>query len=198
MTLTTSERMELQRQARASNRRADSPRHARLILLRADGLTWAKIRLTLDCHDRSIDRWNQRGAADRLAGLFARYAGRARDPVTDRIEARVLAWTTTHTPGDGSTHWSSRKLATQLGSLSHMTVTRIWATHALTPHRLEGYLASHAPDFAAKAADVIGLSLHPAAACGRVLRRREHRDAGARSQRPGVTPVAGASRTPWR
>ena len=39
MTLTTSERMELQRQARASNRRADSARHARLILLRADGLT---------------------------------------------------------------------------------------------------------------------------------------------------------------
>ena len=105
MTLTTSERMELQRQARASNRRADSARHARLILLRADGLTWAKIRLTLDCHDRSIDRWSQRCAADRLAGLFTRYAGRARDTVTDRIEARVLAWTTTHTLGDGSTHW---------------------------------------------------------------------------------------------
>ena len=44
MTLTTSERMELQRQARASNGRADSARRARLILLLADGLTWATIR----------------------------------------------------------------------------------------------------------------------------------------------------------
>jgi hypothetical protein len=44
MTLTKSECMELQRQARASNGRADSARHARLILLLADGLTWATIR----------------------------------------------------------------------------------------------------------------------------------------------------------
>ena len=161
MTLTTSERMELQRQARASNGRADSARRARLILLLADGLTWATIRAKLDCNDSYISRWNRRVAADRLAGLLARYAGRARYKVTDRLEARVLAWTTKHTPRDGSTHWSSRKLAAQLGDISHMTVTRIWATHALKPHRLEGDLASNDPDFEAKAADVIGLYLHP-------------------------------------
>ncbi len=161
MKLTTQERKELQRQARARNGRADSARHARLILLLADGLTWATIRAKLDCHDSYISRWRQRFTAERLAGLFARYAGRARYKITDRIEARVLAWTTKHTPGDGSTHWSSRKLAAQLGGLSHMTVTRIWAKHALKPHRLEGYLASNDPDFEAKAADVIGLYLHP-------------------------------------
>ena len=77
MTRTKSERMELQRQARARHGRADSARHARLILLRAEGLTWAKIRPTLDCTDRYIGRWSQRVVADRLAGLFARYAGRA-------------------------------------------------------------------------------------------------------------------------
>ena len=49
----------------------------------------------------------------------------------------------------------------ELGGISHMTVTRIWAKHALKPHRLEGYLASNDPDFEAKAADVIGLYLHP-------------------------------------
>ena len=157
MKLTKSERMELQRQGRASNGRADSARHARLILLLADGLTWAKIRAKLDCNDSYISRWSQRFAVDRLAGLFARYTGRARYKVTDRIEARVLAWTTKHTPGDGSTPWSSRKLAAQLGSLSHMTVTRLWAKHALRPHRLEGYRASHEPDFDATAAEVIGL-----------------------------------------
>ncbi len=42
-----------------------------------------------------------------------------------------------------------------------MTVTRIWAKHALKPHRLKGYLASNDPDFESKAADVIGLYLHP-------------------------------------
>src|SRR5450759_1828002 len=127
MTLTTSERMELQRQARVRNGRADSARHARLILLLADGLTWAKIRAKLDCNDSYISRWSQRFAADRLAGLFARYAGRARYKVTDRIEARVLAWTTKHTPVDGSTHWSSRKLAAQLGGLSPVSYTHLRA-----------------------------------------------------------------------
>ena len=161
MILTKSERMELQRQARASNGRADSARHARLILLLAEGRTWAEIRAKLDCSDSYIARWSQRFATDRLAGLFARYAGRARYKVTDRIEARVLAWTTNHQPGDGSTHWSSRKLAAELGDLSHMTVTRIWAKHGIKPHRLEGYLASNDPEFETKAADVIGLYLHP-------------------------------------
>jgi transposase len=97
----------------------------------------------------------------RLAGLFARYAGRERYKVTDRIEARVLAWTTKRQPADGSTHWSSRKLAAELGDISHMTVSRIWAKHGIKPHRLEGYLASNDPDFEAKAADVIGLYLNP-------------------------------------
>src|SRR5438067_2247877 len=161
MRLTKSERMELQRQASARNGRADSARHARLILLLADGLTWAEIRAKLDCHDSYIERWSKRFAADRLAGLFARYAGRERYKVTDRVEARVLAWTTKHQPADGSTHWSSRKLAAELGDISHMTVSRIWTKHRIKPHRLEGYLASNDPEFEAKAADVIGLYLNP-------------------------------------
>lgn len=161
MILTTSERMELRRQAGARNGRADQARHARLILLLSDGLTWAQIRAKLDCGDSYIARWSQRFTTDRLAGLFARHAGRKRYHVTDRVEAKVLAWTTQRKPADGSTHWSSRKLAAQLGGISHMTVTRIWAKHALRPHRLEGYLASNDPDFEAKAADVIGLYLNP-------------------------------------
>jgi transposase len=161
MKLTKSERMELQRQASARNGRADSARHARLILLLAEGLTWAEIRTKLDCSDSYIARWSKRFTTDRLAGLFARHAGRERYKVTDRIEARVLARTTKHKPTDGSTHWSSRKLAIELGDISHMTVTRIWAKHGIKPHRLEGYIASNDPDFEVKAADVIGLYLNP-------------------------------------
>lgn len=163
MKLTKSERMELQRQAGARSARADVARHARLILLLAEGVTWAKVRAKLDCSDSYIDRWSKRFAADRIAGLFARHAGRERYKVTEQIEARVLAWTTKRKPADGSTHWSSRKLAAELGDVSHMTISRIWARHSLKPHRLEGYLMSNDPDFEAKAADVIGLYLNPPA-----------------------------------
>lgn len=128
MELTKSERLELQQQVAARNGRADAARHARLILLLADGLTWAEIRNKLDCSDSYIDRWSKRFEAERLAGLFSRHAGRERYKVTDRLEARVLARTTKHKPADGSTHWSSRKLAAELGGdISHMTVARIWA-----------------------------------------------------------------------
>jgi hypothetical protein len=40
-------------------------------------------------------------SADRLGGLFARYAGRERYKVTDRLEARVLAKTTKHSRPTG-------------------------------------------------------------------------------------------------
>lgn len=162
MKLTKRERMELERQSNSRNGRADSARHARLILLLADGHTWADIRAKLDCSDSYISRWSKRFEAERLAGLFARYGGRARYKVDERLEARVLSWTTKRKPADGSTHWSSRKLAAELGgAISHMTIARIWAKHGLKPHRLEGYIASNDPDFETKAADVIGLYLNP-------------------------------------
>ncbi len=56
MKMTKNERIELLRQASARNGRADSARHARLILLLADGLTWAEIRAKLDCVDSYISR----------------------------------------------------------------------------------------------------------------------------------------------
>lgn len=71
MILTKSERMELQQQTATRNGRADAARRARLILLLADGLTWAEIRAKLDCSDSFIDRWSKRFSAERLAGLFA-------------------------------------------------------------------------------------------------------------------------------
>ena len=101
MKLTKSERMELQQQASTRNGGADSARHARLILLRAEGHTWAEIRAKLDCSDSYISRWSQCFATDRLAGLFAHHTGRERYKVTDRIESRVLARTTKHKPQDG-------------------------------------------------------------------------------------------------
>lgn len=162
MELTENERMELQRQASARNGRADSARRARLMLLLNEGCTWAEIRAKLDCNDTFISRWSKRFQAERLAGLFARHTGRQRYKLSERLEARVLAWTTKRKPADGSTHWSSRKLAAELGGgISHMTVARVWAKHNLKPHRLEGYICSNDPDFEAKAADIIGLYLNP-------------------------------------
>jgi transposase len=63
-------------------------------------------------------------------------------------------------PPDAATPWSARKLAEALG-VSHMTIARVWRKHALKPRRLERYVASNDPDFERKAAEIIGLYLHP-------------------------------------
>jgi transposase len=159
--LTTEERRVLQALRRSRRAPAADVKRARLIIMLDQGLTWSAIGQQLPCTPDYISRWKGRFQAERLGGLYARHRGRAPADDLARLEARVLAWTQ-KPPSDGSTHWSTRKLASALG-VSHMRVARIWAKHGLKPHRLERYMASNDPDFEAKAADVIGLYLNPPA-----------------------------------
>ncbi|HWL75561.1 MAG TPA: IS630 family transposase [Burkholderiaceae bacterium] len=162
ITLSESERMELSKRATSRSGRAEDARRARLVLLLADGHTWDEICERLPCSRGFIDSWSKRFAAERVAGLYSRHRGQTASVLTPRLEARILEWTSTRTPADGSTHWSTRKLGEALG-VSHMMVLRVWQKHGLQPHRLERYIASNDPQFEAKAADVIGLYLNPPA-----------------------------------
>lgn len=159
ITLTTRERMELRRQTRSRSGRADAARRARVILLLAEGATWAAVCHAVGCSRGFIATWRRRFAADRVAGLYSRHRGQAPQRDTARAEARILE-ATRRAPADGATHWSTRKLATHL-RVSHMRVARVWAKHGLKPHRLERYMASTDPEFETKAADIIGLYLNP-------------------------------------
>ena len=96
---------------------------------------------------------------ERLAGLHAKYRGQLPTVRTPALEARVLA-KTRQQPSDGSTHWTTRKLAKVLG-ISHMLVARVWRRAGYQPHRCERYMLSEDPQFEEKAADVIGLYLNP-------------------------------------
>jgi len=125
----------------------------------ANGESWSEIETALGCSSAYIQRWKERFEQQRLAGLFAQHRGRCVEKRTPKLEARILAWTR-RPPSDGSTHWSSRKLAKALG-VNHMMVARVWQRAGLRPHRLERYMASNDPDFEKKAADVLGLYLNP-------------------------------------
>jgi transposase len=151
--------MELARRINSRNGRADEARRARCMVLLAAGASWGSIRTQLRCGDSYIARWSQRFATERLAGLYSRHRGQPATVLTPKLEARILD-RTRRGPQDGSTHWSTRRLATALG-ISHMMIARVWARHGLKPHRLERYLASDDPEFERKAADVIGLYLNP-------------------------------------
>ena len=117
--------------------------------------------MTLGCDDGFISRWTRAYAADGLAGLVSHHPGRAPLRPVAELEARVLDRTLASKPRDGSTHWSSRKLAAELGDVSFSAVQRIWRKHGVRPHRLDTHMIWDDPDFEAKAAKVIGLYLQP-------------------------------------
>jgi transposase len=161
MKLTKPERVELTKRASGRTLRAEDARRARCILLLADEHTWVQVRDKLGCNDSFIARWSERFESQRLAGLFSRHKGSEARTLSPALEARILE-RTRQAPPDGSTHWSTRKLAKVLKT-HHMTVARVWAKHGLKPHRLERYMASDDTQFEAKAADIIGLYLNPPA-----------------------------------
>ena len=157
--LTAEQREELQRWAQSRTLPAGDVFRARLILALADGTTYREIARSLKTSGPTIARWKMRFEQDGLAGLEGRHLGSKPRAATPAVQARVIR-RVQQKPGDGSTHWSCRKLASELG-LSKSTVQRILAQAQLKPHRLERYMASNDPDFEGKAADIIGLYLHP-------------------------------------
>src|SRR6059036_1502203 len=160
--LSAAEREELERRLRLRTGRAEDARRARMILAIDRGDSYTVIAGALACNRNYISRWKERFLEDRLAGLYSRNLGRAVSDKTPRLEARILAWTLKRKPRDGSTHWSTRRLAKEL-SVNHMMVARVWARAGIQPHRLEHYQVSNDPDFEKKAADIIGLYLNPPA-----------------------------------
>jgi transposase len=159
LSLTADERVELQRRTRSRSIRAEDARRAKVILMLADGESFTTIATALGCYPAYIARWKQRFESARLDGLQAKYRGQPATVRTPALEARVLA-KTRQKPRDGSTHWSTRKLAKVLG-ISHMLVARVWRRAGYQPHRFERYMLSDDPQFEEKAADVIGLYLNP-------------------------------------
>src|SRR5712691_7876121 len=157
--LTVDERKELHARTRSRNLRAEDARRARLILLLADDASYREVEKRLGCDTRYVRLWKKRFLVDRLAGLFSRHRGRKAKVLVPKTEAKILA-ATRRKPTDGSTHWSTRRLAKHLG-VDHMLVARVWARAGIKPHRIERYMRSTDPDFEAKAADVIGLYLNP-------------------------------------
>jgi transposase len=158
-TLTTSERHQLEGFARSQRGRADVARRARAVLMLADRASYREIETALGWSSATTAKWKQRFVEHRVPGLWGRHQGSQPRVLTPAVEARILS-RTRRPPTDGSTHWSTRSLAREL-TLSHTMVARVWQRAGIQPHRLERYLRSTDPEFERKAADVIGLYLHP-------------------------------------
>jgi len=159
LTLTRDDRIELERRATSRTIRAEDAKRAKVILMLAESTPYSTIETTLWCYRDYINRWRRRFLAQGLEGLRSRHQGQKPTVLTPALEARILA-KTQQRPPDGSTHWSTRKLARAL-KIHHNHVQTTWTRAGIQPHRFERYMRSDDPDFEPKAADVIGLYLQP-------------------------------------
>lgn len=160
LVLTPSQRLELEQLLRQTTLANAIARRTRVILALADGESYSTIATRFGVTDRYTARWKRRYAEGGVLALAdAPRAGRGHG-LTAALEARIIDVTLHAKPPAPLTHWTTRRLARKLG-VSHNTVAVVWRRANLQPHRVESYMESPDPDFARKAADIIGLYLHP-------------------------------------
>lgn len=128
---------------------------ARIILASAAGEGVRAMARRLETSTVSVCAWRKRYSEEGLDGLRTRpMSGRPKVHDEDKIAAATM-----RAPKVG-THWSTRKLAKELG-VSRGTVNRVWRKRGLQPHRIETFKFSKDPNFDTKLTDVVGLYLDP-------------------------------------
>ncbi len=113
----------------------------------------------LGVSQNTVSKWRKRFVEKRLDGLLDEpRVGRPRS-VTDEDVERIVD-TTLHEKPRGRTHWSSRRLAKELG-VSPDAVRRVWRAFGLRPDRSESFSLSKDPQFVEKVRDIVGLYMSP-------------------------------------
>lgn len=157
--LKAADRAALERILRSPSERSGLARRARVILLLAKNTAGAEVSRVTGYSPVQVSRIRARFCEEGIAGLEDRARSGRPPAVTARDAAKVVALTLKKPPA-GLSQWSTREMAERVG-LSHMTVTRIWHAHALTPHRLQTFKFTKDPRAEEKITDVIGLYMNP-------------------------------------
>ena len=110
--LTDEERVELSKLARSQLSSVRLVQRARIVLLAADGMQNKAIAQQLGVGRVQVSRWRERYAGSRLAGI-ERDLPRGSPPA--KVDVARLVELTTQTTPTAATHWSTRKMAAELG-----------------------------------------------------------------------------------
>jgi transposase len=156
--LSEAERETLRSWLRAGTSEQRMVERARIILAAAEGVGTNEIARERGTRAARVAKWRTRFGRDRLTGLVdaPRPGARARYDVT--TERRILAVLDDGPPAGHAT-WTGSLLATSLGDVSADQVWRTLRRHGISLRRRRSWYISTDPEFAAKAADVVGLYL---------------------------------------
>ena len=133
---------------------------SQIVLAAAEGQPDSAIAGQLEINRKTVMLWRARFAQQGLESLWEVASGRGRKARygSDKIKAIVDA--TLQTKPKGMTHWSCRLMA-ESQKVSKSTVSNIWRSHNLKPHRVKRFKLSRDSKFLEKLTDVVGLYLNP-------------------------------------
>jgi transposase len=133
---------------------------AEVVRRAAKGHSDKRISGSLGIHPRTVALWRRRVRIEGIDGIWQVAAGRGRKPAFKA--STVSGWIdkTLQTRPKGSTHWSTRLLAKEVG-VSKNTIHRVWQDHQLKPHLTKTFKLSRDPHFVEKLTDVVGIYLQP-------------------------------------
>ena len=132
----------------------------RIILAAARGESESAIASNLRVNRKTVRLWRERFSREGVNGFWEIAPGRGRKATygPERIKAVIDA--TLQSKPKGHTHWSCRLMAASQG-ISKSTVSNLWKSHNIKPHRTSTFKLSRDPKFLEKLTDVVGLYLNP-------------------------------------
>lgn len=158
--LSETERSTLEGWLRAGSTEQRLAERARMVLAAAEGCGSREIARDLACARAIVSKWRTRFARDRLAGLAD--APRSGKPKTydEAADRRILA-ALDGPPPAGFARWTAPLLARALGNVSDQYIWRFLRRQRIDLAGRKSWCLSTDPEFAAKAADLVGLYLNP-------------------------------------
>jgi transposase len=158
--LTVEERETLNSWIRASSTEQRMCLRARIVLACAEGQQTMAVAKEVGVMPYIVSKWRKRFASARLAGL--QDSPRTGKPCTytPETEKRILA-KLDERPPKGYSHWNGTLLAQALQNVSSDQVWRVMRAHGIQLQRRRSWCISTDPEFAPKAADIVGLYLDP-------------------------------------
>jgi len=158
--LTADERRTLSAWTRAGSTEHRYAQRAQFVLAAARGDGTTTIARAVRVRPATVSKWRTRFAARRVAGLQDDARPGAPVRYGAATEDRILALLDT-APPEGYARWNGRLVAEQLGDVSPSQVWRVLRQHQIQLERRRSWCVSTDPEFVPKAADIIGLYLHP-------------------------------------
>jgi transposase len=133
---------------------------ARIIIAAGEGKTTKEIAEDFNMRRAKVSKWRIRFAQYRIVGLEDAPRPGKTAIYDEETEKRILAQLDM-SPPEGYATWTGKLVSKALGDVSQHQVWRVLRKHGIHLQRRHSWCISTDPEFARKAADIVGLYLNP-------------------------------------